>query len=123
MTKYILLADDSAVVRKTLRQTLEQHDGWEVCGEATNGQQAIEKAQQLKPALVVLDVSMPVMNGFEAARELKRLAPSMLLVMFTSFATPHLTQAALSAGVSAMVSKSEPASLVAVIQALLDPIS
>ena len=66
---------------------------------------------------------MPVMNGLEAARELKRLLPSVALVMFTSFATAHLKQEALSAGVSALVSKSEPADLVADIQALLEPAS
>jgi DNA-binding NarL/FixJ family response regulator len=122
--KCILIVDDSRVVRKTLRQTLERQCGWEVCGEAADGQEAIEKAQQLKPNLVVLDVSMPVMNGLEAARELKRLLPSLLLVMFTSFQTAHLTQEALSAGVSAIVSKSEPAHLVANIQALLlEPVS
>jgi DNA-binding NarL/FixJ family response regulator len=63
--------DDSPVVRNTLRQTLERQRGWEVCGEAADGREAIEKAQQLKPDLVVLDLSMPVMNGLEAARELK----------------------------------------------------
>ncbi len=72
---------------------------------------------------MVLDLSMPVMNGLEAARELKRLFPSVALVMFTSFPTAHLKQEALSAGVSAVVSKSEPAGLVADIQALLDPVS
>jgi len=73
--------------------------------------------------LLVLDLSMPVMNGLEAARELKRLLPSVALVMFTSFATAHLKQEALSAGVSALVSKSEPADLVTDIQALLEPAS
>jgi DNA-binding NarL/FixJ family response regulator len=78
----------------------------EVCGEAADGPEAIEKA-----------------NGLEAARELKRLFPSVALVMFTRFPTPHLKQEALSAGVSALVSKSEPAGLVADIQALLEPAS
>jgi DNA-binding NarL/FixJ family response regulator len=117
--KYILIVDDSAVVRKTLRQTLERQCGWKVCGEAADGREAIEKAQQLNPNLVVLDISMPVMNGLEAARELKRLLPSVPSVMFTSFRTAHLTPEALSAGASAVVSKSEPAALVANIQALL----
>jgi len=75
MPKCILIVDDSAVVRKTLRQTLEWQKGWEVCGEAANGRDGIETAQRLKPDLVLLDFSMPVMNGLEAARELKRLLP------------------------------------------------
>jgi DNA-binding NarL/FixJ family response regulator len=115
--------DNSPVVRKTLRQTLERQRGWEVCGEAADGREAIVKAQQLKPDLVVLDLSMPVMNGLEAARELRRLLPSVPLVMFTSFRTAHLTQEALSAGVSAVVSKAEPGGLVDGIQALLGPVS
>jgi DNA-binding NarL/FixJ family response regulator len=73
--------------------------------------------------LVVLDLSMPVMNGLEAARELKRLSPSLPLVMFTTFNTPSLTNEALSVGVRAVVSKSEPAGLVGEIQALLEPVS
>jgi CheY-like chemotaxis protein len=122
--KLILIVDDSPVVRKTLRQTLERQPGWEVCGEAADGREAIEKAQQLKPNLVVLDLSMPVMNGLDAARELKRLLPALLLVMFTSFKTAHLIQEALSAGVSSVVPKSEPAGLVANIHALLlEPVS
>jgi DNA-binding NarL/FixJ family response regulator len=121
--KCILIVDDNPVVRKTLRQTLERQHGWEVCGEAADGREAIEKAQQLKPDLVVLDLSMPVMNGLEAARELKRLLPSVALVMFTTFSTAHLKREALSAGVSALVSKSDPAGLVADIQALLEPAS
>lgn len=123
MPKCILIVDDSPVVRKTLRQTLERQCGWEVCGEAADGREAIQKAQQLKPDLVVLDLSMPVMNGLEAARELKRLSPSLPLVMFTTFNTPSLIHEALSLGVSAVVSKSEPAGLVGEIQGLLEPLS
>lgn len=62
-----------------IHETLEQQDGWEVCGEAADGREAIEKAQQLKPDLIVLDLSMPVMNGLEAARVLKGLFPSLPL--------------------------------------------
>jgi DNA-binding NarL/FixJ family response regulator len=88
VTKCILIVDDSPVLRKTLRQTLEQGGAWEVCGEAADGREAIKQAQRLKPDLVVLDLSMPVMNGLEAAHELKRLLPSLPLVMFTTFDTP-----------------------------------
>jgi chemotaxis response regulator CheB len=67
-----------------IRQTLEQHGGWEVSGEAADGRQAIDEAQRLKPDLVVLDLSMPVLNGLEAARVLKPLLPSVPLLMFTN---------------------------------------
>jgi two-component system, NarL family, nitrate/nitrite response regulator NarL len=119
--KCILIVDDSALIRRMIRERLEQEGGWEVSGEAANGREAIEKAEQLKPDLVVLDLSMPVMNGLDAARELHRLLPSLPLVMFTNFNMPQLTKEALSAGVSAVVSKSELADLVARIQSLLEP--
>ena len=107
MPKRILIVDDSPVIRKTLRETLADQDGWEICGEAANGREAIQKAQQLKPDVIVLDLSMPVMNGLDAARELARLAPSVPLLMFTNFETARLKQEALSAGVRTLVSKSE----------------
>jgi DNA-binding NarL/FixJ family response regulator len=121
--KCILIADDSPVIRRALRETLEREDAWQVCGEAADGLQAIEKAQRLKPDVVVLDLSMPVMNGLEAARELTRISPSLILVMFTNFDTPQLTNEALSAGVRAVVPKSEIEGLVGKIQALLEPVS
>ena len=105
--KYILIVDDSPVVRKTLRQTLEGQDDWEICGEAANGREGIEKALRFKPDVIVLDLAMPVMNGLDAARELTRLAPSVPLLMFTNFETARLKQEALSAGVRTLVSKSE----------------
>jgi DNA-binding NarL/FixJ family response regulator len=121
MTKCILIADDSPIIRKTLRQTLEREDEWQVCGEAADGREAIEKAKRLKPDIVVLDLSMPVMNGLEAARELTRISPALPLVMFTNFDTPQLTDEALSAGVRTVVPKSELAGLVDEIQAVLGP--
>jgi DNA-binding NarL/FixJ family response regulator len=124
LPKYVLIVDDSAVLRKTLREFLEQQDGWEVCGEAANGREGIEKAQQLKPNVIVLDLSMPVMNGLEAARELTRLLPSVPVVMWTSFEIPDLKRKVLSAGVRTIVSKSESLEeLFSSIQALLEPVS
>ena len=121
--KRILIVDDSPVIREVLRELLEQQNGWEVCGEAANGREGIEKAQQLNPDVIVLDLSMPVMNGIEAARELTRLLPSVPLLMWTSFETSNLTQKALSAGIRTVVSKSESEGLVSNIQALLQPVS
>jgi len=124
MPKWILIVDDSPAVSKTLRQMLERHKGWAVCGEAANGREGVERAQQLKPDLVLLDFSMPVMNGLEAALELKRLMPSVPLLMFTNYGTDYLEKEALSAGVSAVVSKSDSVeALVSAIQALLGPVS
>jgi DNA-binding NarL/FixJ family response regulator len=124
LPKRILIVDDSLVIRKCLRELLEQQSGWEVCGEAANGREGIEKAQELKPDVIVLDLSMPVMNGLEAARELTRLLPSVPLLMWTSFEIPYLKREALSAGVKTVVLKSESLDdLVSSIQALLEPVS
>jgi DNA-binding NarL/FixJ family response regulator len=103
----ILIVDDSALIRRSLKSCLEQHPDWKVCGEAADGLDAIQMAQQLQPNVVVLDLSMPGMNGFEVARELKRITPSIPVVMFTSFKTPALETEALAAGCNAVVSKSE----------------
>jgi CheY-like chemotaxis protein len=104
MPKCILLVDDNAVIRRMLRAAFEQ-PGWEVCGEAVNGQDAIDKAQDLKPDLIVLDLSMPVMNGLEAAPVLKRMLPTVPIILFTLYGSDDLEQAASSAGVTAVVSK------------------
>jgi DNA-binding NarL/FixJ family response regulator len=121
--KRILIVDDSAVLREALRELLEEQNGWEVCGEAANGREGIDKAQQLEPDVIVLDLSMPVMNGIEAARELTRLLPSVPLLMWTDFETTNLTRKALSAGVRTVVSKSESEGLVHSIQALFNTVS
>ena len=119
MAKHILIGDDSSLIRQTLRRFLEKEDSWEVVGEAANGREAVEKAQELKPDLVVLDLSMPVMNGIQAAHELKRLLPSMPTVMFTNVGGISLAEMAQSAGVSAVVPKSEPSMLITRIRDLL----
>jgi DNA-binding NarL/FixJ family response regulator len=105
--KRILIVDDNDVVRKIVRGILEEEDGWEVCGEAANGREAIEKARQLTPDVIVLDLAMPVMDGLQAARELTKILPAVPLLMFTNFESTCLKQEALSAGISALVSKSE----------------
>ena len=119
--KNILIVDDSAAIRHSLRGLLARHDGWEVCGEAANGLEAIDKALQLRPDLVVLDVSMPVMNGLQAARELQRLMPKLPILMFTNFSSSQIEREALAAGVSAVKSKSDSVdSLYGSIRGLLD---
>ena len=120
MPKRLLIVDDSPIIRKMLRETFELQEGWEVCGEAVDGREGVEKAQQLKADLIVLDLSMPVMNGLEAARELSRLLPSVPVLLYTNYETPQLKQEALAAGVRAVVSKSESVgALVSSIQDLL----
>lgn len=103
----VLIVDDNVHVRKSLRLTIEKELEWQVCGEASNGAEGVSAATRLRPDIVVLDLSMPVMNGIEAARQLKRLMPETHLLMFTSFATPTLEEAARDAGIEEFVPKNE----------------
>lgn len=105
MLPRILIADDSPQIRTIVRKCLEAMPGWKVCAEAVNGQEAIEKAKQVHPNFIVLDLSMPVMNGLQAAKILNDLMPAVPKIMFTSFITEQLEQQAYAAGVSKVVSK------------------
>ncbi|HEX5422309.1 MAG TPA: response regulator transcription factor [Candidatus Acidoferrales bacterium] len=111
MQRTVLIVDDNVHVRRSLRWTIERELEWQVCGEATNGAEGVSAATRLKPDIVVLDLSMPVMNGIEAARQLKQLVPGSHLLMFTSFATPTLEEAARDAGIEEFVPKNEGAVL------------
>jgi two-component system, response regulator YesN len=108
LTYGILIVDDSALIRRALRTCIEQnHDEWKVCGEASDGIAAIDMVKALRPDLIVLDLSMTGMNGFELAHELKQTNPSLPVLMFTGFKTPQLEKEAIAAGCNAVVSKSE----------------
>jgi chemotaxis response regulator CheB len=80
----VLVADDNAYVRHSLCERFQSQADFAVCGEAKNGKEAIDKARQLRPDLIVLDLSMPVMNGLEAARALTHIMPDVPLIMFSS---------------------------------------
>lgn len=81
MSFRFLLVDDHEIVRPGLRAALEQQDGWRVCGEATDGQSALAKLSELSPDIVILDVSMPVLNGFETAKQIRQIAPSTKVIL------------------------------------------
>jgi DNA-binding NarL/FixJ family response regulator len=121
MPKNILIVDDSAFIRAALRTMLESHFGWHICAEASDGRQAIAKAQQLQPDLIVIDLSMPVMNGLDAAHELKRLLPNIPVVMYTDYEGRQIKDLAGSEGIRSIVSKSAPKQLVNVLHHLLEP--
>lgn len=118
MSKKILIADDNALVRKLLRIMLEGQKGWQVCAEATNGSEAILKAQESKPDAVILDFAMPLLDGLDAAREITRTLPSVPILLFTLFDSPEMAFAAKEAGVSRVLPKT--ASGLPLIQAVQD---
>jgi DNA-binding NarL/FixJ family response regulator len=111
MMKSVLIADDNALIRRGLCQLFSREPDFEVCGEAENGRQAIEEAQDLHPDLILLDLSMPVMDGLDAARALTRLMPEVPVIMYSAFSDSFTQREVLSAGVSALVSKSEHVSV------------
>jgi two-component system, NarL family, response regulator YdfI len=120
--KRILIVDDHAPVRLALRHVIESVPEFEVCGEAENGRLGVERTLLLKPDLIILDLSMPVMNGLEAARELNGLMPLLPILMYTSFTSSNLEAEALAAGVSRVASKpSQPEALIRDLWVLLAP--
>jgi len=110
ITKKILIADDDPLVRNVLRFFLESQSRFKVCGEAVNGLDVIEKARTLSPDLVVMDVSMPVMNGVEAGSVLKVMLPQVLVVLYTSQDSAMIETHALEVGVRAVIQKNDIAS-------------
>jgi DNA-binding NarL/FixJ family response regulator len=118
--KSILIVDDSPLIRRSLRSLFEQQPDIAICAEAENGCDGIEKAQTLHPDLIIMDLAMPRLNGLDASRMLKRLMPATPIVMFTTFTNPFIKEAALAAGVQAVIDKSEGAkTLLRSIQQLL----
>jgi len=111
MAKAVLIVDDNPFIRNSLCELFKREADFDVCGEAENGKQAIAKAQELHPDLIVIDLSMPVMNGLDAARELKRIMPGIPLIMFSEYSDSFSEQEARSVGISALVSKSQHVSV------------
>jgi DNA-binding NarL/FixJ family response regulator len=124
MVKSVLIVDDVEIIRRALCELFTSEADFDVCGEAENGREAIEKAQELRPDLIVLDLSMPVMNGIDAARALKRLMPAVPLIIFSEYSDVFSADEAHSAGIYALVLKSEHLSvLLGKARALLYPVA
>ena len=115
----ILIADDSVAVRAQVRALLENTTGLEVCGEASNGAEAIEKTKELQPDLVVLDISMPVVDGFEAARVIHKFFPDVRILIFSVHKSNQLIKEALAVGAVGYVPKSEGQQLLKAIDTVL----
>jgi len=101
----ILIADDNEMVRKSVIAILQSHGQWEVCGEAADGADAIEKAKSLRPDVVLLDISMPVKNGLEAARTIRRAQPEAKILIVTLNDAAMTLPSAQAAGADGCVSK------------------
>jgi two-component system chemotaxis response regulator CheY len=122
MLNSVLIADDNAFVRQRLAELFSREPDFEVCAVAENGKMAIDDAQELHPDLILLDFSMPVMNGIDAARALKGLMPEVPIVMFSIHGDAFTEKEARSAGVAALVSKFEDVSeLLSIARKLLYP--
>jgi DNA-binding NarL/FixJ family response regulator len=115
----ILIADDHEVVRRGLCTLLQAHEGWEICGEATDGRAAVEKAKQLKPDVVILDIGMPSLNGLAATRQLLQQDPQCKVIVLTITDSDQVIREALDAGARGFVLKSDAArDLVTAVEAL-----
>jgi DNA-binding NarL/FixJ family response regulator len=103
----ILIADDHYVVRAGLRALLESRSGWEVCAEATNGREAVEKAAKLRPEIAVVDISMPLLNGVEVVRQLRKVAPETQILILTMHESDDLVQQVVEAGARGYILKDD----------------
>jgi DNA-binding NarL/FixJ family response regulator len=115
----ILIADDHEVARRGIRALLESHPGWEVCGEAVNGREAVTCAIRLKPDVVLLDIGMPSLNGLDAARQILAAAPETRVLILTMHDSEQVVREVLSAGALGFLLKSDAGrDLVTAVEAL-----
>lgn len=115
----LLIADDHGMVRRGLRAAIEARTDWEICGEAENGRQAVELAKQLRPDLVVLDLTMPELNGLDAARKIRAALPEVHVLIQTMHDSEALAQEVLAAGARGYLLKNDaPEMLAQAIEAL-----
>jgi DNA-binding NarL/FixJ family response regulator len=103
----ILLADDHEIVRRGLKELLEEHVGWTVCAEAANGREAVELAVRTRPQVAVLDFSMPELNGLEATRRIRQEVPEIEVLIFTMHESEELIREVLAAGARGYLLKSD----------------
>ena len=115
----ILIADDHDVMREGTRLVIERQPGWEVCGMARTGREAVAQAIQLQPDIVIMDMTMPELNGLDAAVQIKRRAPNSEILIFSAHETDELIREVFATGVKSFILKSEaPDCLVEAIQSL-----
>jgi DNA-binding NarL/FixJ family response regulator len=103
----ILIADDHDLMRRGIKGMLESHAGWEICGEAHTGREAVSKAQELKPDIAILDISMPDLNGVDAARRIRKESPNTEILILSVHYSDQLIRDILEAGVRGYIVKSD----------------
>ena len=103
----ILVADDHQVVRTGLRALLESKAGWQVCAEAANGREAVEKASSFRPDVAVLDIGMPLLNGVEATRQIRKVSPETEVLILTMHDSEQMIQGVLDAGARGYILKDD----------------
>lgn len=104
----VLIVDDNCFIRQLLSEIFKQENDFDVCGEAANGREAVKSASNLHPDLIVLDLAMPVMNGLDAARSLRKVLPAVPLIMYSGIGDRFVEQQAKFIGIAALISKAEP---------------
>jgi DNA-binding NarL/FixJ family response regulator len=103
----ILIADDHDLMRRGLRTLLEAHPGWTICAEANTGRDAVAKAETLRPDIVIIDITMPELNGIEAARRILKASPSTEILVLSVHYTDQLIREILAAGIRGYIVKSD----------------
>ena len=117
----ILIADDHEVMRNGVRELIEHEPGWQVCGTAATGREAVEAAKKLRPEVVVLDMTMPELDGLEALREIKRALPDVEVVIFSAYHSEEVIEQLFDAGAKSYIQKADAGrSLVAAIKSIAE---
>src|SRR6202050_1342726 len=118
-TLRIMIADDHDLVRRGLKILLESHPGWKVCAEAQSGREAVSMAEEFRPDVAIMDISMPELNGIEAARKIKSLLPNTEMLILSMHHTDQLVREIIAAGAKGYIIKSDSdRDLVAAVEAL-----
>ena len=111
MKMKVPIVDDNPAIRDAVRNLLETDPTFHVCGQAENGREAMQKTAELRPELIIMDLSMPVLNGLDAARGIRRIEQAIPIILFSGYSDLLTREEACSVGIAALVSKSEPSSL------------
>jgi CheY-like chemotaxis protein len=116
----ILIADDSSSARSVIRKIVESHSNlWKVCAEAANGAEAVQKAMEFKPDLVIIDLQMPVLDGISASARIVKSLPSTPILVNTIYKSAYVDFEAKNAGVREVISKGDPGRLLKAVEGLL----